>query len=88
MEPSTERPLTLAPASAGVSPDAGDSSKPPPVTIDGPWELWYAWHPVRLYMSRRLTWMCWIHRRAIHRSGMAMWDYTDQPEMHADPPVE
>ena len=53
---------------------------PPPVTIDGDWEPWFAWHPVRLYMSGRLAWLCRIHRRAIHRSGMAMWDYTDHPE--------
>ena len=77
----------------GLMPDAPDASaesppRPPPVTIDGTWEPWYAWHPVKLYMSSQLAWLCWIHRRAIHRSGMAMWDYTDRPELHGDPPME
>jgi len=73
---------------AGAPLDPGEPSRPPPVTIDGGWEPWYAWHPVKLYMSSRLAWLCWVHRRAIHRSGLAMWDYTDDPELHADPPLE
>ena len=76
------------PAGIGAVPVTEGPPKPPPITIDGSWEPWFAWHPVKLYMSGRLAWLCRIHRRAIHRSGMAMWDYTDQPEMHADPPME
>lgn len=70
------------------SPQTEGPPKPPPITIDGAWEPWYAWHPVRLYMSGRLAWLCRIHRRAIHRCGMAMWDYTREPELHPDPPRE
>lgn len=76
------------PALVGITSSPEEASRPPPITIDGAWEPWYAWHPVRLYMSGRLAWMRRIHRRAIHRCGMAMWDYTDQPEMQGDPPVE
>ena len=72
-------------AQAGAVPDAEKPPKPPVLTIDSGWEPWYAWHPVRLYMSGRLAWCRLIHRRSIHRCGMAMWDYTDQPEQHANP---
>ncbi len=75
-------------ALADTMSDAAGPPKPSPLTIDSGWEPWYAWHPVRLYMSWRLVWLCKIHRRAIHRSGMAMWDYTDRPERCADPDIK
>ncbi len=42
-------------ASADTMSDAAGPPKPAPVTIDSGWEPWYAWHPVRLYMSWRLA---------------------------------
>ncbi len=71
-------------AQAAAGPAIEGSPRPPPLTIDGAWEPWFAWHPVRLYMSGRIAWLFRIHRRRIHRSGMAMWDYTDRPELHTD----
>jgi hypothetical protein len=53
------------------------------------WSEWFAWRPVRLYMTGRLAWLRPIHRRSVVKYGLTTWDFTDQPEAFATPaPVE
>ena len=55
---------------------AGDTSI---VFNTKPWERWFAWHPVRLYMSSRHAWLRWIWRRCVDKNGLESCDYTDGP---------
>ena len=51
------------------------------------WAPWYAWRPVRLYMTGKVAWLSWIFRRCvIHSTGFRTCDYTDQPEDFPAPP--
>jgi len=52
----------------------------PPITIDSDWERWYAWRPVKLYMSGRYAWLRVIYCRCLHKNGIETCDYTDTPE--------
>jgi hypothetical protein len=52
----------------------------PVLTIDTGWERWYAWRPVKLYMSSRYAWLRQIYRRCLHKNGIETCDYTDMPE--------
>jgi hypothetical protein len=48
--------------------------------IEGEWEPWFAWRPVRLYSTARLIWLRRIHRRGIVKFGLATCEYTDAPD--------
>ena len=48
--------------------------------VQQPWEIWFAWHPVKLYMTRRYCWLRTIHRRCVIKNGLESCEYTDQPE--------
>jgi hypothetical protein len=41
---------------------------------------WFAWHPVKSYMSPRYAWLRPIYRRCVNKSGLKSCDYTDSPE--------
>jgi hypothetical protein len=58
----------------------GDASASPIFTIDTGWEPWYAWRPVKLYMSSRYAWLRVIYRRCLHKNGIEACDYTDTPD--------
>lgn len=45
-----------------------------------PWQPWFAWYPVRLYMCSRHAWLRGIWRRCVDRNGIQTCDYTDCPE--------
>lgn len=49
-----------------------------------PWQRWFAWHPVRLYMGSRYAWLRWIWRRCVDKNGIDACDYTDTPEKFGD----
>ena len=66
-----------------------DLSAGEPVRVSGdesvlvalmPWEPWFAWHPIKLYMSRQYAWMRWIWRRSVDKNGIDGCDFTDAPE--------
>jgi len=45
------------------------------------WTPWFAWHPVRLYMTGRTAWLSWMFRRCvIHATGFRTCDYTTEPD--------
>ena len=45
-----------------------------------PWAAWFAWRPVKLYMTRRYCWLRTIHRRCVTKNGFQSCEYTDRPE--------
>jgi hypothetical protein len=49
-------------------------------TTMGQWERWFAWDPVRLYMTSRIAWLSTIHRRCVTKGYIASCDYTDTPD--------
>jgi hypothetical protein len=57
-----------------------------PISAEGPWEAWFAWRPVRLYMTGRLRWLCAIHRRRVSKHGLDVHEYTDDPDAYPCPP--
>ena len=61
---------------------------PEALRYESDWESWFAWHPVRLYMTGRHAWLRIIHRRNVSMSGIARCDYTDQPDQFATPGFE
>ena len=73
---------SLEPMSA---PQQADLQKTEALRYKSDWENWFAWHPVRLYMTGRVVWLRHIHRRNVSRSGVATCDYTDQPDQFATP---
>ena len=45
------------------------------------WAAWFAWRPVRLYMSGKTAWLSWVFRRwVVHASGYRTCDYTMEPD--------
>ena len=62
--------------------------QPEALRYDRGWDSWFAWRPVRLYMTGRVAWLRVIHRRAVSRSGIATRDFTDQPDQFATPGFE
>ena len=52
----------------------------PVITYETAWEGWFAWHPVRLYMTGHYAWLRRIHRRCVTKAGVPSCDYTDSPE--------
>gem|GEM_PF-6157637 len=61
---------------------AGDTTIAFKVTA---WQPWFAWHPVRLYMSSRHAWLKPLWRRCVDKNGVECCDYTDTPEKFPDP---
>jgi hypothetical protein len=54
----------------------------------GAWMSWFAWIPVRLYMSPRMAWLRVIYRRNVRIHGISSCDYTDQPDEYPCPAAE
>lgn len=52
------------------------------------WESWFAWRPVRLYMTGQFAWLRHIHRRNVSRSGISTCDYTDRPDEFTTPGLD
>jgi len=46
------------------------------------WEQWFAWYPVKLYMSTKYAWRRRIYRRCVTRAGFTSRDYTDSPDQY------
>ena len=58
-----------------------------------PWHPWFAWHPVRLYMTGQFAWLRLIYRRHVTKPVGAVCEYTDNPrefpdlaDLNAEPP--
>ena len=49
------------------------------------WWEWFAWCPVRLYMTGRMACLRPVYRRSVVKFGLTGWEYTDQPEAFALP---
>jgi hypothetical protein len=49
------------------------------------WQVWFAWYPVRLLMSRRHAWLRSVHRRCVNKAGYETCEYTDDPAAHPAP---
>ena len=59
-----------------------------------PWHPWFAWHPVRLYMTGQFAWLRQVYRRHVVKPVGTMCEYTDDPgefpdltDVPAKPPV-
>ena len=70
---------TIKDASRGTLEPASENAEPL-ITFQGEWEAWYAWRPVRLYMTGRTAWLRWIYRRSIVKARLSCREYTDSPE--------
>jgi hypothetical protein len=72
------------PADAGKSdaalPEPTNTGFPPIQSSEGEWERWFAWYPVRLYMTSRFAWLKTIYRRCVTKADMETCDYTDAPD--------
>jgi hypothetical protein len=44
-----------------------------------PWQPWFAWHPVRLYMTGQFAWLKRVYRRHVIKPVGATCEYTDDP---------
>jgi hypothetical protein len=45
------------------------------------WAAWFAWRPIRLYMSGKIVWLNWVFRRCVtHGNGFQTCDYTTEPD--------
>ena len=60
---------------------------PSETLVLGAWRPWFAWRPVRLYMTGGYVWLRRIHRRGVTKNGLSMCDYTDRPEEFPPPPA-
>ena len=49
-----------------------------------PWQPWFAWRPVRLYMTGRLAWFRRVHRRCVVKPVGQICEYTDSPDEFPD----
>jgi hypothetical protein len=63
----------------------GPNNYEPPIEPFTAWESWFAWRPVRLYMSSRYAWLRPIHRRCVRKGVFMSCDYTDDPDAY--PPL-
>jgi hypothetical protein len=75
-------PSLLADAEKGeaVLPEPPTEGLPPILTTMGEWERWFAWHPVRIYMTPRFAWLSTIYRRCVTKGFIESCDYTDAPD--------
>jgi hypothetical protein len=65
---------------AAAAAETSHDGLPPIQTFEGEWESWFAWHPVRLYMTSRFAWLTTIYRRCVKKGNIESCDYTDAPE--------
>ena len=49
-----------------------------------PWQPWFAWRPVRLYMTGQLAWLRRVYRRSVVKPVGAVCEYTDNPDEFPD----
>ena len=78
----TPMSLTANPEMTRAASAVTEAAAPgPDISImQDPWGAWFAWHPVKLYMTRRYCWLRTIHRRCVTKNGLQSCEYTDQPE--------
>lgn len=50
------------------------------------WEPWFAWRPVKLYMTGRYAWLRPIWRRKVVKTAGSNSEYTDDPGEFPDLP--
>lgn len=43
------------------------------------WEPWFAWRPVKLYMTGHYAWLRSIYRRTVVKTAGSNCEYTDDP---------
>jgi|GEM_PF-5658662 len=43
------------------------------------WQPWFAWRPVRLYMTGHFAWLRRVHRRCVIKPVGSVCEYTDDP---------
>lgn len=48
------------------------------------WHPWFAWRPVRLYMTGRFAWLRRLYRRKVIKPIGTVCEYTDDPEEFPD----
>jgi hypothetical protein len=78
----------MAHVASGSLEPVSDRQQSDALKYDSDWESWFAWRPVRLYMTGGLAWFRFVHRRDVSRSGIATRDYTDRPDLFATPGFE
>jgi hypothetical protein len=67
-------------------PDATATTVLEPIVFETEaWERWFAWRPVKLYMTPNYAWLRTIYRRCVTKNGLRMRDYTDQPQEYPCP---
>jgi hypothetical protein len=49
-----------------------------------PWHPWFAWRPVRLYMTGQFAWLRLVHRRTVTKAVGSICEYTDDPAEFPD----
>ena len=49
-----------------------------------PWHPWFAWRPVRLYMTGQFAWLRQVYRRHVLKPMGATCEYTDDPREFPD----
>jgi hypothetical protein len=50
------------------------------------WEPWFAWRPVKLYMTGHYAWLRRIYRRTVVKTAGSNCEYTDDPQEFPDLP--
>lgn len=48
------------------------------------WRPWFAWRPVRLYMTGQFAWLRPLYRRRVIKPEGAACEYTDDPDEFPD----
>jgi hypothetical protein len=49
-----------------------------------PWRPWFAWRPVRLYMTGQFAWLRLVHCRHVIKPAGWICEYTDNPAEFPD----
>ena len=50
------------------------------------WKPWFAWRPVRLYMTGDYAWLRYIYRRNVVKAAVGTVEYTDDIKAFPDLP--
>lgn len=48
------------------------------------WRPWFAWRPVRLYMTGQFAWLRPLYRRLVIKPEGMVCEYTDDPDEFPD----
>lgn len=48
------------------------------------WQPWFAWPPVRLYMTGKFAWLRRVYRRCVTKPVGTVREYTDSPAEFPD----